>query len=144
LPNEEIEFSFNNLDLKGEEIKISTGPMGVIIIKPLINGREYKCVFDTGAYVSYFENLPLSSFPSEGIISDFFPTIGRFEVQTHRVNIKLGNLEYKLICGKLPPELGMMLGMLEIQGVIGNEILINHKVGYFPRRGKIVIYQEEK
>lgn len=90
--------------------------------------------FDTGAQVSYFQDDLLATFPPAGVVSDFYPGVGQFETDTFMVPFVLGEEAFSLRCGQLPDLLGMTLQMARVQGIVGNAILRDRMVGYFPRR----------
>lgn len=95
--------------------------------------------FDSGAQISYFQDESLTTFPSAGTITDFYPGFGQFQTETHLVDLILEEARYTLRCGALPGLLGMTLLMANTEGIIGNEILLNHTVGFFPRRQQLVL-----
>lgn len=109
--------------------------MGIPIIPVTIAGETFRLFFDTGAQVSYLQDDALDTFPSAGVMQDFYPGFGEFETETHHVPISLGSLTETLRCGRLPGLLGMSLMMADAQGILGNAILHGRTAGYFPRRG---------
>ena len=70
---------------------------------------------------------------------DFYPSIGEFETETYLIDLDIGSIEYKLICGSLPTLLSEILMMASVQGIISNELMKDKIVGYFPKRHQIVI-----
>ena len=135
---EKISFSNSELPLEGETLVI-TSIMGVPTIDASIRGSIRKMVFDTGAKISYFQDESLCTFPTIDTVSDFYPGIGQFQTETYRVNVALGATTLELCCGSLPDLIGMTLTMTGAKGIIGNEILNDHVIGYFPRRQTLVI-----
>ncbi len=114
--------------------------MGIPIVTGKVRGREYRFFFDTGAQISDLQDDEMrSAFPAAGTITDFYPGMGRFETDTHMVDVVLGELEVCLRCGALPGLLGMTLMMAGTQGIIGNEVLRERRAGYFPRKGMLVL-----
>ena len=99
----------------------------------------HRMFFDTGAQISYFQDDALSSFPTRGVLKDFFPGMGEFETQTHDVPVGIESMEFMLRCGSLPGLLGMTLGLAGTAGIVGNEVCAEHTVGYFARRGILVL-----
>ncbi len=135
---EKISFSKSELLFEGEALEM-TSIMGIPTIEANISGSNRKMVFDTGAKISYFQDESLSTFPVIDTVSDFYPGIGQFQTETYRVNVALGAITLELCCGSLPDLLGMTLTMTGAKGIIGNEILNDHVIGYFPRRQTLVI-----
>jgi len=140
------------IDLSGGRLTLDSGElehpghaieleefMGIPIIPVMIAGETFRLFFDTGAQVSYLQDDVLDTFPSAGAMQDFYPGFGEFETSTHHVPISLGPLTETLRCGRLPGLLGMSLMMADAQGVLGNAILEGRTVGYFPRRGILLL-----
>jgi hypothetical protein len=96
-------------------------------------GRTTGLFFDTGAQISYFQDESLSTYPSAGELTDFYPGFGQFQTDTYNVPIRIGSEQFTIRCGKLPGLLGMSLAMADVQGILGNQILLDRRVGYFPR-----------
>lgn len=53
--------------------------------------------------------------------------------------VTLGGAACELRCGQLPEELAYGLGILGVSGVIGAELLMTRRAGYFPGRAKLVL-----
>ena len=132
-----VTFSRDSFDLQGDVLKMEEF-MSIPIIEVKIAEQVHRMFFDTGAQISYFQDDALSSFPTSGVLKDFFPGMGEFETQTHDVPAGIGTMEFMLRCGSLPGLLGMTLGLASTVGIVGNEVCAGHKVGYFARRGILV------
>ena len=130
-------FSRDSFDLRGDVLKMEEF-MSIPIIEVKIAEQVHRMFFDTGAQISYFQDDALSSFPTSGVLKDFFPGMGEFETQTHDVPAGIGTMEFMLRCGSLPGLLGMTLGLASTVGIVGNEVCAGNKVGYFARRGILV------
>lgn len=113
--------------------------MGIPIVTARLNGRDYRMFFDTGAQLSYFQEESLAEFPSAGSVTDFYPGVGQFETDTHEVPVTLGGVAFALRCGSLPGLLGATLMMAGTQGIVGNQVLTDRIVGFFPRRGMLCL-----
>ena len=94
--------------------------------------------FDTGAQISYWQDEALSNFPSLGKVTDFYPGFGEFETETYQLELSIDTESNKLICGSLPGLLGETLMMASAQGIIGNEIMKDRVIGYFPDSKQLV------
>ena len=140
------------MDLQGQTVTISSDEleavgtslpldefMGIPIITASISGREFKMFLDTGAQISYLQDEIIKNFPKSNTMTDFFPGYGTFDTETHLVEVELGGLEFSLRCGTLPLLLGMTLMMGGTEGIVGNDVFREEKVGYFPRRRLLVI-----
>lgn len=108
--------------------------MGIPVLTARVGSSDYRMFFDTGAQISYFQDDSLTDFPFAGSVTDFFPGVGQFQTDTHDVPVSLGGVPFTLRCGTLPGLLGMTLMMADTKGIIGNAILHDRVVAYFPRR----------
>lgn len=113
--------------------------MGIPIVKARVGSNDYRMFFDTGAQISYFQDESLIQFPPSGTVTDFYPGVGQFETKTYEVPMLVGDVAIILRCGTLPPLLGMTLMMASTKGIVGNSLLSNRIVGYFPRRRTLVL-----
>ena len=113
--------------------------MGIPIVTARVGDSDYRMFFDTGAQISYFQEDSLTEFPSAGSVTDFYPGLGHFQTDTHLVPVSFGVVAFTLRCGTLPGLLGMRLMVAGTQGIVGNAILKNRTVGYFPRRRAMVL-----
>ncbi len=137
VPQGQVSFSKAPLECAGEELNLEDF-MGIPILKATIGSESSRMFFDTGAQISYFQGESLTSFPGEGAVTDFFPGMGPFSTDTFRVPIQLGSTRHDLRCGQLPGLLAMTLMMANTEGIIGNEVLRDRIVGYFPRRQRLI------
>lgn len=112
--------------------------MGIPIVPVEINGSRYPMFFDTGAQLSYFQDESLTTFPPAGRITDFYPGIGRFETDTFDVPVQLANCSFTLCCGTLPELLGLTLMMGGTEGIVGNSVMRERVMGYFPKRNLLI------
>ena len=139
VPDGRVEISMAELEHAGAPIRLNDF-MGIPIVSGRIRGVDYQMFFDTGAQISYFQNEEiLSSFPSAGSLTDFYPGVEPFKINTHNIDVMLGTLNVTLRCGVLPGLLGATLMMAGAEGIIGNESIITRTVGYFPRRHLLVL-----
>lgn len=113
--------------------------LGIPILTTMIANTEYRMFFDTGAQLSYFQDDSLTTFPSGDQMTDFYPGVGLFQTDTYQVDVSIADLSFKLRCGTLPGLLRATLTMAGTQGIIGNQILVNRTVGYFPRRNLLCL-----
>ena len=138
LLNGTAEVSSENLEYDGQPVSLDEF-MGVPIVSARIRGVDYRMFFDTGAQISYFQNDSLATYPPAGEVTDFHMSIGRFRTETYDVDIALGEAGFVLRCGSLPDLLNATLMGAGIEGIIGNQILNNRRVGYFPRRKLLML-----
>jgi hypothetical protein len=130
--------SGDNLGHAGQRVPL-TGYLGVPILKAVIAGKEFPLFFDTGAHISYLQDIALKEFPVTGSYNDFFPGYGRFDTDTCLVDVVIEGSAYNLLFGTLPDTIGAALRMAGTYGVIGNALLLGRVCGYFPRRNELWI-----
>lgn len=133
-----LTISTTELVHNGQELHIDEF-MGIPIVTAHVEDSDYRMFFDTGAQISYFQHDSLIQFPPAGELTDFYPGIGRFQTDTYQVPMSLGNVSFTLRCGLLPSLLGATLMLPSVKGIIGNSILHDRIVGYFPRRHKLIL-----
>jgi hypothetical protein len=138
VPQSRVSLSNTELACDGEALPLEFC-MNVPILAAEVDGNPVKMFFDTGAQISYLQDDSLSSFQSEGGIVDFYPGLGQFSTETFRTPVQLGRTGYELRCGQLPSLLGMTLMLAGTSGIVGNEILRERLVGYFPRRRQLIL-----
>lgn len=138
VPGGTLTLSTDTIAHEGETLPVELF-MGIPVVTARVGARTHRMFFDTGAQVSYLQHEALGSFPPAGKVSDFYPGVGRFETDTHQVPVGLGALTFSLRCGSLPMLLGMTLMMAGTEGIIGNVVLQERRVGYAPRRGVLVL-----
>ncbi len=113
--------------------------LGIPVLKAQINSANMSCFFDTGTQVSYAPAGILKPADLIGPFQDFYPTQGAFETKLHWADLVLGTDSFKIRCGAVPDFLAAMMDITGVEGIIGNEIMRDHRVGYFPQRGMLVI-----
>jgi hypothetical protein len=138
IPQGQVIFSEEKLELDGNVLAIDLF-MGIPLIQSVICDIPQRMFFDTGAQISYFQGDTLKNFPTAGIMKDFYPVFGEFTTETYLVDVALNHRFHTLRCGSLPDILGAMVQMGNSSGIIGNEIMLNRQIGYFPRRLEMVI-----
>jgi hypothetical protein len=112
--------------------------MGIPIVTARVKRSDYRMFFDTGAQISYFPAmLGTAEFPSAGIVTDFHPRAGQLQTYAHWVPVSLGGVTLILRCATLF-DYNILMADSTV-GIIGNEILWNRTVGYFPRRRIMVL-----
>lgn len=128
-----LSVSTAELSHRGQSVRLNEF-MGIPIVTARVGSSDYRMFFDTGAQISYFQDDLLADFPSAGSVTDFYPGVGQFQTDTHQVPVSLGGVSFTLRCGTLPGLLGLTLMMADTKGIIGNTILHDRVLAYFPRR----------
>lgn len=140
------------LDLGGQTLTVSDAElqrdgiqvdldfyMGIPLILVRTGNSECRMFFDTGAQYSYCQHANMVTYPDAGSVTDFYPGFGRFETQTKLVPAEIGGAEFELRFGAFPEILEGALLMAGTGGIIGNELVRNRPLGYFPRRNRLVL-----
>jgi len=138
VPSGTVAISTDDLEHTGKTLPLSEF-MGIPILTARIASGDYQMFFNTGAQISYFQENTITDFPSAGTVTDFYPGIGQFKTDTHKVKVELGDCAFTLRCGTLPGLLGATLMLAGTSGIIGNQIMRNRAIGYFPRRNVLCL-----
>lgn len=126
------------LALTGTELSL-TDFMSIPIVEAKIRGQAHRLFFDTGSPISYLQDSVLAEFPSLDPVEDFYPGFGQFTTETNQLALTLGDIDLELRCGSLPGLLGMTLSMAGVSGILGNIVMADRKLGYFPKRSRMVL-----
>jgi len=134
-------FFDHDLDLRltlreGARVDLSR-TRGVPLIPGFVNGQRRLFWLDTGAQVAYYQRPDLDTFPWTGTVTDFFPTMGPFQVETRGLTVTLAGEPVTLNAGRLPARLGGML--TGVDGILGSDLFVGRRVGFFPLRGELVL-----
>jgi len=138
LPSRRLLVSKQEISLEGSVMEIEEF-MGVPVIQAQVAGTQGNMFFRTGAFVSYLQDEAVESFPRAGKVTDFFPGVGLFQVETYLVDAQVGKESLRLRCALVPEVLGTVLAMAGCEGIIGNEIIAGRQLGYFPLEGKLIL-----
>ena len=122
--NEVIQFSKEEIELKGSESRISSF-MGIPIVELTIDGQKLKCFLDTGARLSYLPERVTSEHTSAGKEEDFYPGVGKFETECFDITTSFGDHNFIARYGNLPAMLQMTLMMGGTDGIIGFDLFNN-------------------
>ncbi|HET8649297.1 MAG TPA: hypothetical protein VFL95_04595 [Gemmatimonadales bacterium] len=133
-----VEISTGRLELLGNTVAFES-LLGLPVLTVHLDGANHRVIFDTGAQLSYLHTDGLEAYPSAGRAQDFYPGFGVFETDTRDVTMAIGSLSYTLRCGTLPLPLQSMLSLTGAAGAVGSQLLAGRKVGYFPRRRRLVL-----
>ena len=142
----------NVFDLPGGRLDVSDEPiahqgravhldefMGIPILDVRLGLNEYRMLFDTGARYCYLQSGSLADRSAGERVTDYYLGIGAFQAEMHWVEFDIAGEVLALCCGRLPESLGAALMLLGVDGIIGNELLMNRQAGYFPRRHQLVL-----
>jgi len=137
-PQGTVELSRQELEHVGETVPLEEF-MSIPIVSTRIGYENHPMFFDTGAQLSYFQHDSLEEYPPGGVVTDFYPGVGQFQTETYELNMLLGSTEFVVRTGTLPELLATSLMMAGVDGIVGNQILADRRIGYFPRRRLLVI-----
>jgi hypothetical protein len=133
-----VTFSTGELPCAGEPVPLEL-LLGLPIVSAAIAGSTYRLVFDTGAQISYLESDALATFPPAGSFRDFHPFYGAFDTDTYSMEGRLGAAGFRTRCGRLPETLAAPVRLAGLDGILGNELALDRRLGYFPRRPALVV-----
>lgn len=125
--NRQAEFSSSPLTFNGTPVALEYFT-GIPIIPLSISGRMHRFLVDTGAQFSYASAGLIGSFPAAGVVEDFYPGAGKFEVSCHDVVGMLGTEPFTIRCGVAPKMVQRMLSMAGCQGIIGSDLFSHFSV----------------
>ena len=138
-PNEQIMFSDQPFGIKGERLTMNKGLLGEIGFDADINGRPSKVVFDTGAPISYVAANLVEGYEIVGHDKDFYPCGGKFDVDLHNVDLRIGDaIEMKIKAGVLPGMLALTAALMG-DAIIGYDLLSRGQVELDFENGFITI-----
>lgn len=137
-PNREWIVSEGDTKITGQAIPVKM-IMGIPVVVAQIDGKKHKMFFDTGAQVGYWLDEAITNFPPNGQVKDFYPGYGIFETQTYNVQVTMGEFIFTEKCGILPTLLGMSIKMAGVNGILGNQLLRDRCIGYYPRKNMLVL-----
>ncbi len=96
LPNGKMSMSEEEMPREGTVVPLKQF-MDIPIIEVMIDGKQQKMFFDTGAQISYWQNEALINFSSLGKVTDFYPGFGEFKTETYQLELSIGTENNKLI-----------------------------------------------
>jgi len=138
VPSGHVQLCEEESVLAGDSIPMSD-VMGVPVVTVHTGHASHAVFFDTGATVSYLHGAGDAGHPALEPMHDFFPGFGEFDSPTWRVPFRVGGTAMSLRTGQLPGLLGMTLRMAGVAGIVGNELCLTRRVGYFSRRRQLVL-----
>jgi hypothetical protein len=136
LPQRQVTFSQNTQNGGGHDLGVEFC-WGAPVVQAKLGDILLRLVVDTGSTYTYLQQLPEGVGVSEGVVHDFHPSYGEFDSDTRRLDLLIGERDYSMRCGTLPPSLGMTLDLLNADGTLGNEIFYDRTVLYQPRQGRM-------
>jgi hypothetical protein len=122
-----------------DKLPLRRGPMRVPIIEAEVAGVKAPLAFDTGAKLSYLLPTMLVPFQTIGTDTDFFPGFGVFSTDIRSIPVTLAGDTFTESFGELPPTLNMLLGTLQISGILGAALLNSYRVHFSATRGRIML-----
>lgn len=112
---------------------------GIPIVVGTIGNREVNLFLDSGAKLSFLEPSVVSTYPSIGEDTDFFPGFGEFKTQVYRVPLTLSAGHVELAVGTLPNVLQMTLSLANANGIIGSDLFDEFAVCLSAGTGGVIL-----
>jgi hypothetical protein len=103
---------------------------GVPIIPLKCNNEEFLFFFDTGSWLSYFDDIEDKNFKKAEIFEDFYPTKGSFKTPVFEALYNICNRDINSKTGIFPPFLKKMMELSRVQGVLGINFFFNYNIFY--------------
>jgi hypothetical protein len=134
----EAEMDPRAIGFQGNELELGN-ILGIPTLHATIAGQHHTMFFDTGAPYSYLNECPPSRLLPVKEVEDFLPGFGTFTTDLREISIQMNQASYSLQTGELPTLISMSLSLAGSDGIIGNEIMTNRRLGYFPRRNTMLL-----
>lgn len=93
--------------------------LGVPTITMLVQGQAVDALLDTGAPLSYGPASAFEQLEPSGRRTDFYPMVGRFETETYRLPVTVGERTFDCTFGMLPSILSMLLPLAGTEWILG-------------------------
>ncbi|MBR6284000.1 MAG: hypothetical protein IKR25_06880 [Muribaculaceae bacterium] len=93
-----------------------------------VAGRHANLIVDTGAQLSYINEPFVAGLESTGMREDFHPFMGRYEVPTYDMTVKLAGRDVKMVCGASPAQVQQLIAIIHADGVLGHDLFAQGKV----------------
>lgn len=113
--------------------------MGVPIVQAEVSGQAAKLFFDSCAKLSYLNPRLIDGAKPSGEENDFYPGFGSFKTQTYQVPIVLSQASLTVRVGMLPEGLNVLLEGYGAAGLLGADLLNEHKLFYSFARKQILL-----
>ena len=125
--NGQILFSKQPFAIKGERLPMNR-MLGTIGFDATINGQPCKVILDTGAQISYVNASLVEGDEIVGHDTDFYPGLGTFDVELHRVALQIGDAGGMTVTVGVLPGLLACVTALVGQSIIGYDLLSKAQV----------------
>jgi hypothetical protein len=132
-------FTVSEAIMRMEEGVHAETVQGVPLIWCETMGKPVRMFFDTGAPLSYVSEEYLQGSPSLGTLEDFHPLMGRFTVTTHALEVCAWGRPMRIRAGRMPPLLEAALGLADVQGILGTEVLRHGVLRWSSRQQRIAL-----
>ena len=105
---------------------------GLTAITISVNGRTANMIIDSGAPISYIHPNFVKGLECTGIMDDFSPFIGNFQVETFvcEVDTLTGQEIYSQKFGIPPQIISLTLSQLKVDGIIGIELFKRYRLQF--------------
>lgn len=104
-----------------------------------IGGQRLRAYADTGSSLTYIDPGLLAQGPEVAEWKDYHPVAGDFTTPVHRLPVEVGGESIELQCGAMPEMLGMGLGLMGADVLVGGELLRQRRVTFAPSQGRLFL-----
>jgi len=108
-----------------------------------LGGQRLRAYVDTGSTLTYIDRELLAGGPEVGRHTDYHPMAGDFTTAVHRVPVGIGGESIELECGAMPVALGLGLGLMGADVLVGSELLRRRRVTFAPQQGRLFMQAYE-
>lgn len=103
--------------------------MGIPGICMEINGRTARVLFDTGAHISYIHSRFYANEPIVRTCTDFSPLLNaEYEVDMYELSTNFCEKTLNIEFGSMPQELAMLINHINVDGIIGYDLIENYRI----------------
>lgn len=118
--------------------------MGIPVVPIQVAGQTVRVFLDTGAKVSYLAAACLENCHIDERLSDFYPGLGRFDVEVLSVPCEVAGFHMKARFGRLPALLQMTLLTGGVHGILGRDLFAKFRVRLDAGGSSVSIARREK
>jgi hypothetical protein len=142
IANSKVTISKDEINFEGNEIDISfCGNYPKFEISIL--DKSIQVSFGIGISISYLDNELIDYFREKKILRNFYDKDGDIAINAYQIRTKIGEMNYDIKYTSPNILFKIFFYTFNLFGCLGNDFIGDKKVGYFPRRKKIIIENKD-